>query len=80
MAGLIGRDDELNAVRSLLASPPGVVVIEGEAGIGKTTLLRAGVAEARGLGHTVLEATGADTRLSFSGLRDLLDDVVRRDR
>ncbi len=77
---MIGRDDELNAIRSLLASPSGVVVIEGEAGIGKTTLLRAGVAEARALGHAVLEtsATGAETRLSFSALRDLLDDVFDR--
>ena len=72
---MIGRDDELNAVRSLLASPPGVVVIEGEPGIGKTTLLRAGVAEARG--YTVLQASaaGAETRLSFSTVRDLLDGV-----
>ncbi len=76
-AGLIGRDDELDAIRSVLASPPGVGVIEGEAGIGKTTLLRAGIAEARARGYTVLESsgTGAEARLSFSTLRDLLDDV-----
>ena len=74
---LIGRDDELDALRSVLASPPGVGVIEGDAGIGKTTLLRAGIAEARARGYRVLEssATGAETRLSFSTLRDLLDDA-----
>ena len=78
--GLIGRDDELETVRSLLTSPgslPRVLVLEGEAGIGKTTLLGAGVADARSRGFAVLEcsATGAETQLSFAALRDLVDGV-----
>ena len=37
---LIGRDEELNAVRAFLSTPKegsAVVMLEGEAGIGKTT-------------------------------------------
>src|SRR5215472_16010969 len=34
-----GRDHELEALASVLASPPAVVLIEGEAGIGKSRLV-----------------------------------------
>ncbi|MPZ28980.1 MAG: AAA family ATPase [Micromonosporaceae bacterium] len=36
----VGRDDELGAVLRALADPPALVLIEGEAGIGKTRLVR----------------------------------------
>ena len=45
---LVGRDTELKAVSGVLAaiSGPVGIVLEGEAGIGKTALWRAGLAEA----------------------------------
>jgi hypothetical protein len=36
----VGRDDEFATVTAALASPPAVVLIEGEAGIGKSRLVR----------------------------------------
>ena len=55
---LIGRDAELVAVRALLAEAVaghgGAVLVEGEAGIGKTALLEAGLVDADELGCQVL--------------------------
>src|ERR1700727_1203596 len=49
---LVGRDEELAAIRSRVrlaaAGQPGVVWIEGEAGAGKTALLRAALQELPG--------------------------------
>lgn len=75
---VFGRDEEtsfLEAFLDAVADLPGAVVIEGEAGIGKTTLLETGVAAARRRGYRVLRCgpAPAETRLSLSGLRDLLE-------
>jgi hypothetical protein len=50
------------------------IVFEGEPGIGKTTLWRAGLEHARGHGFRVLEARPAapEAELSYSALADLL--------
>jgi DNA-binding CsgD family transcriptional regulator len=75
--GIIGREQELAAVGRLLdraRDGPAALVIDGEAGIGKTTVwleaLRA--AEARGL--RVLQARPAETeaKLSYSAVADLV--------
>lgn len=57
--------------------PTAFLVIEGEAGPGKTTLWNAGIAEARERGYRVLAcaAAGSEAQLSFTALRDLLADV-----
>ena len=57
-----------------------VLVLEGEPGIGKTTLWEAGVAAARTRGLRVLaaRASGAEAQLSFAALTDLLHDVDDR--
>jgi DNA-binding CsgD family transcriptional regulator len=74
---LVGRDDELDRLESFVAETrdgPQKLVFEGEAGIGKTRLWRAGVERARELGCRVLEArpAAAECELSYAGLGDLL--------
>ena len=79
---LVGREVELDRLASLLATARdgrgGVLLLEGEAGIGKTTLLDA--AAARAEGFLVLRATGveADAVLPYGGLLELLGPL--RDR
>jgi DNA-binding NarL/FixJ family response regulator len=75
---VLGRETEFAAVRHFLEhGGTRTLVVTGDAGIGKTTLWEAGIAAARSLGFRVLvaRATGADARLSFSALIDLLDGV-----
>ena len=82
MAGSIcGRDAELAVVRGFVASlPEGAagLILEGAAGMGKTTIWAAGVADAAERGVRVLEARPAvtETALSFSGVGDLLDPCL----
>ena len=54
-----------------------ILLIEGEAGIGKTTLLKEAHNSAVRLGHTVLSASPAESEVSleFAGLADLLEWV-----
>src|SRR5918994_2160267 len=80
-AVMVGRDAELASIRALVAGLSGgasALVLEGEAGMGKTTLWRAGVEAAESAGLRVLRAEPAEseTALSFSGLGDLLDPVL----
>ena len=42
----VGRDDELRRVADALGRPPAVVLVEGEAGIGKSRLVREALAMA----------------------------------
>ncbi len=79
--GLVGRRAELELISQFLdgiPSGPRGLVFEGEAGIGKTALFTAAVARARDRGYRVLPSspTPPDTALSFSGLEDLLHDIV----
>src|SRR5262245_33199842 len=74
---LVGREDEVEAIVGLLSAPdrlPGVVVLPGEAGMGKTTLWLAGVDAAAERGYRILSCrpSAAETQFSFSGLTDLL--------
>ena len=75
---IVGRDEESAQIDAFLAQEgPRALLLEGEAGIGKTTLWRRGIESARGRGYRVLACSpsGAETRLSFAALRDLLDAV-----
>ena len=82
MRGLIaGRDAELASMRAFVASVSdgaAAFVLEGEAGMGKTTLWSAGVDDARERGVLVLEARPAESEsaLSFSAIGDLFDPVL----
>ncbi len=76
---MIGREQELAAVRSFLESdgPDEVLALVGPAGMGKTTIWETGIEDARGLGHTVLQArpSSSEGQLAFAALADLLMDV-----
>ena len=43
MDQIVGRDSELETIATWLGMPTSVLLLEGEAGIGKTMLWRAGV-------------------------------------
>jgi DNA-binding CsgD family transcriptional regulator len=80
-APVIGRDAELAVLVEFIERLLGgaaALVLEGEAGIGKTTLSGACVAEAEERGLLVLQARPAEseTALGFSGIGDLLDPVL----
>jgi DNA-binding CsgD family transcriptional regulator len=78
---IVGRDAELASLRDFVERVSGgavAFVLEGEAGMGKTTLWRAAVDHADELGLIVLQTQPAEseTTLSFSGVGDLLDPVL----
>lgn len=78
--GLVGREEEIARIARALSEParlPATILVEGEAGAGKTTVWRAAVDEARGRGYRVLACAGAaaESQLSMSAFRDLLRDA-----
>lgn len=78
--GTIGRGPELGSItRFLDALPagPSALVIEGEAGIGKTTLWNEGLAAAHRASYTVLSCRPAlaETELPYQALGDLFTDL-----
>ena len=80
---VVGRAEELGRIDLLLdddAPHPTGFLLNGEAGIGKTSLWRAGVAGARARGLIVLVAQPAEreTALPYSALADLLEPVLDR--
>ena len=74
---VVGRERELAVLRDFLAWQRGALIIEGEAGIGKTILFDVLVDEASVSGRHVLRARPAesDAAISFAGLADLLATV-----
>jgi len=75
---LVGRDEELQAVDDFLARPPpGALVLEGPAGIGKTSLWQATVDKAQALRLRVLSTRPAseDAQFDYAGLADLFAGV-----
>jgi DNA-binding CsgD family transcriptional regulator len=77
---LLGREAEAAKVSRFLGElscEPHVLLIEGEAGIGKTTLLREAHDMAVRLGHMVLSAFPAESEvpLEFAALADLLERI-----
>ena len=80
-AALLGREAELGELRAFLAEVtegPVGLVLSGEAGIGKTSLWRAGVEEAGACFGRVLTCRGVETEasLSYAGLSDLLGEAL----
>lgn len=78
---IIGRDEELDSVCAFLDRPvegAAAFVLEGEAGIGKPTLWRAGVEASRARGLRVLSSrpATAERGLTHAGLGDLFENVL----
>lgn len=78
---LIGRDQELQVLTELVGGVRqrgGAVVVLGEPGIGKSSLLRAAAEAGRAASLRVLFATGieAEAPLPFAGLHQLLRPVL----
>ena len=79
---VIGRDDDLRSLYAQLrrgaARGPSAIALEGEAGIGKSTLWAAAVEAARGQGLRVLSSRPAESEraLAYAGLGDLLDGAL----
>jgi len=79
-SGVVIRPQESRAVADFLqsaAARPSGLVIEGEAGIGKTTLWLAALAQARERGFQVISARvgQAESVLAYAAVADLLGDV-----
>jgi predicted ATP-dependent serine protease len=73
----LGRDLEIGAVSGFLdrvESGPGALVIEGPAGIGKTTIWLAGVGNATNRGYRVLMSRGAGSRTELAARTSRDDD------
>jgi DNA-binding CsgD family transcriptional regulator len=77
---VVGRESELEAIGAFLGlavGEPAALVLEGEAGIGKSTLWTAAVSAARERGHRVLVSRPAEAERAFalSALGDLFEDI-----
>jgi ATP/maltotriose-dependent transcriptional regulator MalT len=80
VVAVIGREAELRAVERFLdgvSTDPAALVIEGEAGIGKTTVWLEAVRGAEGRSFRVLRARPAESeaKLSYAVLADLVGDA-----
>ena len=77
---VVGRESELDRIRGFFDREPGphALWLEGSAGIGKTTLWRAGIELARERSYHVLacQPTAAETAFSFAALADLFANDV----
>ncbi len=76
---VVGRDRALGATRAFLTAAregPQALLVEGDAGIGKTTVWLAAVDAARADGRRVLDtiAEPVEARMSFVALADLIGD------
>jgi DNA-binding CsgD family transcriptional regulator len=78
---IIGREAALARLRALVDQAPlasQVLLVTGEAGMGKTALLADAAGRARSAGMRVLSVTGreSESRLAFAGLHQLLRPVL----
>ncbi|HEU4349288.1 MAG TPA: AAA family ATPase, partial [Actinoplanes sp.] len=78
---MVGRTDELRTLTDSIDAVPkqgGALIVLGEPGIGKSTLIRAASRHARTAGLQVLGSTGveAEAQLPFAGLHQLFRPVL----
>ena len=79
---VVGREEEIERLAQFVASHadrPAALVVQGSAGIGKTTLWREGVGMLDTAGYRVLRTTAAasESTLSLATFTDLLEPVYR---
>lgn len=79
-AGVVCRSGELGAIAEFLTSAcagPAGLTIDGEAGIGKTTLWAAAMDQAQERGYRILSAQAcqAESTMAYAAVADLLSDV-----
>jgi class 3 adenylate cyclase/DNA-binding CsgD family transcriptional regulator/tetratricopeptide (TPR) repeat protein len=85
-SSLVGRDQELAVIESALAAASSgagaLVLVEGPAGIGKTTLLRAARERAAERGMTVLHARATELERDYpmGVVRQCLEAAIRQER
>jgi DNA-binding CsgD family transcriptional regulator len=77
MASRPAEEQALGEFLAVAATAPSALLVDGEAGIGKTTLLQAGLVRADDRGFRVLSAHAVDAGsvLAYGSLADLLTDV-----
>lgn len=78
---IVSREKELASLNGFITGiggEPAALVLEGEAGIGKSTLWQAGVEQARARGLRVLSSRPAEAErgLGHAGLGDLFDEIL----
>ena len=78
---IVGREDELAALYDFLVKRErlhGAAIVEGEAGIGKTTVWAAAVEACRAQSYRVLSCRPSESEalLSFAALRDLIEPLA----
>jgi DNA-binding CsgD family transcriptional regulator len=78
---VVGRQAELASIDDFLArmrEGPRALFVEGEAGIGKSSLWKVGLDRAAEAGARVLSTRpgGAEVKLAFAGVADLLDGSI----
>src|SRR5687767_7195825 len=73
-AALVGRAEELALIRDALASPAGAFALTGDAGVGKTEIARAALAEAERQGHPThwIAATSALAVVPYGAVAHLV--------
>src|SRR6266850_8157525 len=81
ISDLIGREAEsevLDAVIDQIHVRGGALIVRGEAGIGKSALLRRARARVRASGGRVLSTVGVEleAELAFAGLHQLLHPII----
>jgi hypothetical protein len=84
MPEIVGRDHELRTIERFFDPPragPRAIVLEGGAGIGKSTLWHAGVETARASGFRVFlsRPAEAESGLAHVVLSDLFEDALRNE-
>src|SRR4051794_30041680 len=79
---LLGRTSERDVLDRLLANvrggQSGILVVRGEAGIGKTALLRYAADHAPGFGSVQLAGAQAEIELPFAGIQQLCTPMLDR--
>ena len=73
-ASIVGREEELRTIRAALRDG-GSLVLLGDPGIGKSTLLEAAAAEALADGFQVLRAAGVEFEALPEGVRAALIEL-----